>query len=88
MAPPKFRTKTVFSGSVLVSVVLGLQTIGPSLLIALKSQDQFLAAFILVFLPSGKQIAYSHEALSQIPWRFVNFHQQYRENSTIDSIAA
>ncbi len=38
------------SGSVLVSVVLGLQTIGPSLLTALKSQDQFLAAFILMFV--------------------------------------
>ena len=38
------------SGSVLVSVVLGLQTIGPYLLAALKSQDQFLAAFILMFV--------------------------------------
>ena len=38
------------SGSVLVSVVLGLQTIGPYLLVALKSQDQFLAAFILMFV--------------------------------------
>ena len=38
------------SGSVLVSVVLGLQTIGPALLTALKSQDQFLAAFILMFV--------------------------------------
>jgi peptide/nickel transport system permease protein len=40
----------MISGSVLVSVVLGLQTIGPSLLTALKSQDQFLAAFILMFV--------------------------------------
>lgn len=38
------------SGSVLVSVVLGLQTIGPYLLAALKSQDQFLAAFVLMFV--------------------------------------
>ena len=38
------------SGSVLVSVVLGLQTIGPSLLQALKSQDQFLAGFVLMFV--------------------------------------
>ncbi len=38
------------SGSVLVSVVLGLQTIGPALLAALKSQDQFLAGFILMFV--------------------------------------
>ena len=38
------------SGSVLVSVVLGLQTIGPALLDALRSQDQFLAAFILMFV--------------------------------------
>lgn len=38
------------SGSVLVSVVLGLQTIGPYLLAALKSQDQFLAGFVLMFV--------------------------------------
>jgi len=38
------------SGSVLVSVVLGLQTIGPALLTALKSQDQFLAGFVLMFV--------------------------------------
>lgn len=38
------------SGSVLVSVVLGLQTIGPALLTALKAQDQFLAAFVLMFV--------------------------------------
>jgi peptide/nickel transport system permease protein len=38
------------SGSVLVSVVLGLQTIGPDLLQALKSQDQFLAGFVLMFV--------------------------------------
>ena len=40
----------MISGSVLVSVVLGLQTIGPYLLTALKSQDQFLAAFVLMFV--------------------------------------
>ena len=40
----------MISGSVLVSVVLGLQTIGPALLTALKSQDQFLAGFILLFV--------------------------------------
>lgn len=38
------------SGSVLVSVVLGLQTIGPVLLTALKSQDLFLSAFVLMFV--------------------------------------
>ena len=38
------------SGSVLVSVVLGLQTIGPYLLTALKTQDQFLAGFVLMFV--------------------------------------
>lgn len=38
------------SGSVLVSVVLGLQTIGPYLLTALRSQDQFLAGFVLMFV--------------------------------------
>ena len=41
---------SLISGSVLVSVVLGLQTIGPALLTALKSQDQFLAGFILLFV--------------------------------------
>jgi len=41
---------SMISGSVLVSVVLGLQTIGPYLLAALKSQDQFLAGFILMFV--------------------------------------
>ncbi|MBL4768574.1 MAG: ABC transporter permease [Rhodobacteraceae bacterium] len=41
---------SMISGSVLVSVVLGLQTIGPALLTALKTQDQFLAGFILMFV--------------------------------------
>ena len=41
---------SLISGSVLVSVVLGLQTIGPALLTALKAQDQFLAGFILLFV--------------------------------------
>jgi peptide/nickel transport system permease protein len=41
---------SMVSGSVLVSVVLGLQTIGPDLLAALKSQDQFLAGFVLMFV--------------------------------------
>lgn len=41
---------SMISGSVLVSVVLGLQTIGPYLLAALKSQDQFLAGFVLMFV--------------------------------------
>ncbi|MBE9476280.1 MAG: ABC transporter permease [Proteobacteria bacterium] len=41
---------SMISGSVLVSVVLGLQTIGPALLTALKSQDLFLAGFILLFV--------------------------------------
>ena len=38
------------SGSVLVSLVLSLPTVGPILLQALRSQDQFLAAFILMFV--------------------------------------
>jgi len=38
------------SGSVLVSVVLGVQTVGPVLLTSLKSQDQFLSAFVLMFV--------------------------------------
>ncbi len=41
---------SMVSGSVLVSVVLGLQTIGPTLLTALKTQDQFLSAFVLMFV--------------------------------------
>lgn len=38
------------SGSVLVSLVLSLPTVGPILLSALKTQDQFLAGFILMFV--------------------------------------
>ncbi len=38
------------SGSVLVSLVLSLPTVGPLLLGALKTQDQFLAGFILMFV--------------------------------------
>ncbi|NEU12888.1 ABC transporter permease [Methylobacterium sp. BTF04] len=38
------------SGSVLVSLVLSLPTVGPLLLEALKSQDQFMAGFILMFV--------------------------------------
>jgi peptide/nickel transport system permease protein len=38
------------SGSVLVSLVLSLPTVGPILLQALRSQDQFLAGFILLFV--------------------------------------
>ena len=38
------------SGSVIISVVMSLPTIGPDLLTALKTQDQFLAAFVLMFV--------------------------------------
>lgn len=38
------------SGSVIVSVVLNLPTVGPVLLAALRSQDQYLAGFILMFV--------------------------------------
>jgi peptide/nickel transport system permease protein len=38
------------SGSVLVSLVLSLPTVGPLLLDALRSQDQFMAGFILMFV--------------------------------------
>ncbi len=38
------------SGSVIVSVVLNLPTVGPILLGALQSQDQYLAGFILMFV--------------------------------------
>jgi len=41
---------SLVSGSVIVSVVLNLPTVGPILLDALQSQDQFLAGFILLFV--------------------------------------
>ena len=41
---------SLVSGSVLISVVMSLPTIGPALLEALRSQDQFLAGFILLFV--------------------------------------
>ena len=41
---------SLVSGSVIVSVVLNLPTVGPILVNALKSQDQFLAGFILMFV--------------------------------------
>ncbi|EEA94333.1 peptide/nickel transport system permease protein [Pseudovibrio denitrificans] len=41
---------SLVSGSVIVSVVLNLPTVGPVLLGALQSQDQFLAGFILLFV--------------------------------------
>ncbi len=41
---------SVISGSAIVSVVLSLQTSGPMLLEALRSQDQFLAGSFLMFL--------------------------------------
>lgn len=40
---------SMVSGSVIVSVVLNLPTVGPVLLAALRGQDTFLAAFILMF---------------------------------------
>ena len=41
---------SVVSGSAIVSIVLSLPTIGPYLVQALKSQDQYLAGFILLFV--------------------------------------
>jgi len=41
---------SMVSGSVIVSVVLNLPTVGPVLLSALQSQDQFLSGFILLFV--------------------------------------
>jgi len=43
---------SLVSGSVIVSVVLSLPTVGPILVHALQSQDQFLAGFILLFAAS------------------------------------
>jgi peptide/nickel transport system permease protein len=41
---------SLVSGAVIVSVVLNLPTVGPILLGALQSQDQYLAGFILLFV--------------------------------------
>ncbi|NRG19363.1 ABC transporter permease [Rhizobiales bacterium] len=41
---------SLVSGSVIVSVVLNLPTVGPILLNALQSQDQYLSGFILLFV--------------------------------------
>jgi peptide/nickel transport system permease protein len=41
---------SVVSGSAIVSIVLSLPTVGPTLVQALKSQDQYLAGFILLFV--------------------------------------
>jgi len=41
---------SLVSGSVLVSLVLNLPTVGPLLLQALKTQDQYLAGFVLMFV--------------------------------------
>lgn len=41
---------SLVSGSVIVSVVLNLPTVGPILLTSLQSQDQFLAGFIILFV--------------------------------------
>ena len=41
---------SLVSGSVIVSVVLNLPTVGPVLLTALQSQDQYLAGFVLLFV--------------------------------------
>ncbi len=41
---------SLVSGSVIVSVVLNLPTVGPILVGALQSQDQFLAGFVLLFV--------------------------------------
>ena len=38
------------SGSVMISVVMSLPTIGPILLQALKSQDVYMSGFILLFV--------------------------------------
>jgi peptide/nickel transport system permease protein len=43
----------VISGSAIVAVVLSLQTSGPMLLEALRSQDQYLAGSFLMFLASS-----------------------------------
>ena len=44
---------SVISGSAIVAVVLSLQTSGPMLLEALRSQDQYLAGSFLMFLSSS-----------------------------------
>src|SRR5260221_13072595 len=44
------RLPSAISGSAIVAVVLSLQTSGPRLLEALRSQDQYLAGSFLMFL--------------------------------------
>lgn len=46
----------LISGSVIVSVVMSLPTIGPRLLDALKSQDLYLSGFILLFVAALTQV--------------------------------
>lgn len=41
---------TIVSGETVVAVVLGLQTVGPLLLTALKAEDMYLAATLIMFL--------------------------------------
>lgn len=41
---------TIISGETIVAVVLGLQTVGPLLLSALKAEDMYLAATLIMFL--------------------------------------
>ena len=41
---------TIVSGEIIVSLVLGLPTVGPLLFTALTSEDMFLAATLLLFL--------------------------------------
>ena len=40
----------IISGETVVAVVLGLQTVGPLLLTALKAEDMYLAATLIMFL--------------------------------------
>ena len=41
---------TIVSGEIIVSLVLGLPTVGPLLFTAFTSEDMFLAATLLLFL--------------------------------------
>src|SRR6266850_2211664 len=57
---------SVISGSAIVAVVLSLQTSGPMLLEALRSQDQYLAGSFLMFLALLLLAVYSSILVSEI----------------------
>jgi peptide/nickel transport system permease protein len=66
------------AGEVLVSIVLSIQTIGPTLLRAVLSQDMFLAGSIVMVLSSLTVIG---SLLSDIALVWLDPRIRYEENS-------